>query len=211
MGGALGIFIAAVLLIAAAITAGLVWASGGITVALMAWFVFISFLLILVVLVQKPKGGGLSGAFGGGGGGAQAMMGAQTGYALTVATVTFFVAFLGLGVWLTLDMKPVSANELDATIEGLEGSATTTSDADVTVTTDEADDVSGATLEDAPEEAATDADADAETIERPDNAASEIGQNLVGEVEEALQEADAAAEEAQAAGDDEVLNAGSAE
>ena len=190
MGGALGIVIAAFVLIAAAISAGLYWASGNDpTVVLMAWFVFISFLLILVVLVQKPKGGGLSGAFGGGGGGgAQAMMGAQTGYALTIATVTFFVAFLGLGVWLTLDMKPASASTPDATITGTTTPPGATSP--VTTTTDAPEDNENVRLQGAP-----DVTGDLPE-EAPDDPAREIGSELADDVKSVTDEVETRVEQA---------------
>lgn len=63
-------------------------------------FAAVCLLMTLIILIQKPKGGGLSGAFGGAGGGQSAVFGAKTGDILTWITVSFFVAFLLLGVLL---------------------------------------------------------------------------------------------------------------
>jgi len=65
-------------------------------------FVVLCLLLSLIILIQKPRGGGLSGAFGGAGGGGQ-MFGGKAGDILTWITVTFFVAFLvvGMGLFVT--------------------------------------------------------------------------------------------------------------
>ena len=68
-------------------------------------FVLTCFFMMLVILIQKPKGGGLSGAFGGAGGSAQAAFGAKTGDLLTMITIGFFVAFLGLAIGLVYAIR----------------------------------------------------------------------------------------------------------
>lgn len=70
-------------------------------------FVIVSVLMILIVLMQRPQGGGLSGAFGASSDGAgQTAFGAKTGDALTLATVTIFILFLGFAVALNYTMRP---------------------------------------------------------------------------------------------------------
>lgn len=77
-------------------------------------FLVASVALIIIILVQRPQGGGLSTAFGGSGaGGGETAFGGRTGDALTVATVTAFVLFLGLAMGLNVVdnqlIKPASA------------------------------------------------------------------------------------------------------
>lgn len=77
-------------------------------------FLVASVALIIIILVQRPQGGGLSTAFGGSGaGGGETAFGGRTGDALTVATVTAFVLFLGLAMGLNVVdnqlLKPASA------------------------------------------------------------------------------------------------------
>lgn len=77
-------------------------------------FLIASVCLVLIILVQRPQGGGLSTAFGGSGaGGGETAFGGRTGDALTVATVTAFVLFLGLAMGLNVVdnqlLKPASA------------------------------------------------------------------------------------------------------
>lgn len=74
------------------------------------FFVAISVLMILFVLIQRPKGGGLSGAFGGAGGGSTAVFGAKTGDILTWLTVSFFVIFLLLGIFLNFATQAANKN-----------------------------------------------------------------------------------------------------
>ncbi len=74
---------------------------------LAGWFVIVSVFMMLVILIQKPKGGGLSGAFGGAGGSDTSFVGAKVGDVLTLVTVSFFVAFIGLAMLLTWTINPV--------------------------------------------------------------------------------------------------------
>lgn len=68
---------------------------------LLAFFGFISLLLIGVVMIQKGRGGGLASAFGGGSGTATAF-GSKTGDVLTWATSVIFGIFLLLAIVLNL-------------------------------------------------------------------------------------------------------------
>jgi len=95
--GALGV----VLLIIVGIFTLLWWLSGGWSVPLMAFFIFVCLILIGLILIQKPKGGGLAGAFGGAGG-VQDVLGSKAGDQLTWATCVLFVFFISLGIALTL-------------------------------------------------------------------------------------------------------------
>ncbi len=66
-------------------------------------FIVVSAIMVLVILVQRPQGGGLAGAFGGAGGaGTETVFGGRVGDALTYATVTAFVIWLGLAIALNL-------------------------------------------------------------------------------------------------------------
>ncbi len=66
-------------------------------------FILISAGMVLIILVQRPQGGGLAGAFGGAGGaGTETVFGGRVGDALTYATVTAFVLYLGLAIALNL-------------------------------------------------------------------------------------------------------------
>ena len=64
-------------------------------------FAIVAVAMILIILVQRPQGGGLVGAFGGAGG-TETVFGGRVGDALTYATVTAFVLFLGLAIALNL-------------------------------------------------------------------------------------------------------------
>ncbi len=68
---------------------------------LVVLFIPLCLLLCLMILIQKPRGGGLTSAFGGAGGGQQ-MFGGKSGDILTWITVSFFAAFIFLGVLLVL-------------------------------------------------------------------------------------------------------------
>jgi preprotein translocase subunit SecG len=66
-------------------------------------FAVVAVAMILIILVQRPQGGGLVGAFGGASaGGTETVFGGRVGDALTYATVTAFVLFLGLAITLNL-------------------------------------------------------------------------------------------------------------
>jgi preprotein translocase subunit SecG len=79
---------------------------------LVVGFIVISLMMILTVLIQRPTGGGLSGAFGSSSEGAgQTAFGARTGDALTVATVTMFIVFLGFAIGLNFAVTPPTAAE----------------------------------------------------------------------------------------------------
>lgn len=73
-------------------------------------FIIVAVVMIGVILVQRPQGGGLASAFGGAGGGStDTAFGGRTGDALTMATVSLFVVFLGLALALNLlDGPPVA-------------------------------------------------------------------------------------------------------
>lgn len=76
---------------------------------LVVGFLFVSVVMILIVLIQRPQGGGLSGAFGAGGGSAgQTAFGARTGDALTIATITIFILYLLVAVFLNYAIVPPS-------------------------------------------------------------------------------------------------------
>ena len=73
-------------------------------------FIVVATVMIFVILVQRPQGGGLASAFGGAGGGAtDTAFGGRTGDALTVATVSLFLLFLGLALALNLLDNPPTA------------------------------------------------------------------------------------------------------
>ena len=78
---------------------------------LVVGFLFISIVMILIVLIQRPQGGGLSGAFGAGGGGSagQTAFGARTGDALTISTITIFVLYLLVAIFLNYAIAPPTA------------------------------------------------------------------------------------------------------
>ena len=80
-------------------------------------FAVVSVVLVLIILVQRPQGGGLAGAFGGAGGaGAETVFGGRVGDALTYATVTAFVVYLGLAIALSyLDETARSGSSPSAT------------------------------------------------------------------------------------------------
>lgn len=66
-------------------------------------FMLVSLAMVLIILVQRPSGGGLAGAFGGAGGsGSDTVFGGRVGDALTWATVTAFVLYLGFAIALNL-------------------------------------------------------------------------------------------------------------
>ena len=66
-------------------------------------FIVVSATMVLIILVQRPQGGGLAGAFGGAGGtAAETVFGGRVGDALTYATVTAFVLYVGLAITLNL-------------------------------------------------------------------------------------------------------------
>ncbi len=66
-------------------------------------FAMVALVMILIILVQRPQGGGLAGAFGGAGGSStETVFGGRVGDALTYATVTAFVIYLGLAISLNL-------------------------------------------------------------------------------------------------------------
>jgi preprotein translocase subunit SecG len=66
-------------------------------------FALVALVMILIILVQRPQGGGLAGAFGGAGGSStETVFGGRVGDALTYATVTAFVIYLGLAISLNL-------------------------------------------------------------------------------------------------------------
>ncbi len=66
-------------------------------------FVLVSLAMVLIILVQRPSGGGLAGAFGGAGGsGSDTVFGGRVGDALTWATVSAFVLYLGCAIALNL-------------------------------------------------------------------------------------------------------------
>ncbi len=79
-------------------------------------FALVALVMILIILVQRPQGGGLAGAFGGAGGSStETVFGGRVGDALTYATVTAFVLYLGLAI---------SLNLLDTTVAPAGGPAT---------------------------------------------------------------------------------------
>ena len=85
-------------------------------------FAMVALVMILIILVQRPQGGGLAGAFGGAGGSStETVFGGRVGDALTYATVTAFVIYLGLAISLNLlDSTAASAggatsSQLDTT------------------------------------------------------------------------------------------------
>ncbi len=66
-------------------------------------FAIVALAMTLIILVQRPQGGGLAGAFGGAGGSStETVFGGRVGDALTYATVTAFVVYLGLAISLNL-------------------------------------------------------------------------------------------------------------
>ncbi len=66
-------------------------------------FALVAVVMILIILVQRPQGGGLAGAFGGAGGSStETVFGGRVGDALTYATVSAFVIYLGLAIALNL-------------------------------------------------------------------------------------------------------------
>lgn len=66
-------------------------------------FAIVALVMILIILVQRPQGGGLAGAFGGAGGSStETVFGGRVGDALTYATVTAFVVYIGLAIALNL-------------------------------------------------------------------------------------------------------------
>jgi preprotein translocase subunit SecG len=66
-------------------------------------FALVAVVMVLIILVQRPQGGGLAGAFGGAGGSStETVFGGRVGDALTYATVTAFVLYLGLAISLNL-------------------------------------------------------------------------------------------------------------
>ena len=66
-------------------------------------FALVALVMTLIILVQRPQGGGLAGAFGGAGGSStETVFGGRVGDALTYATVTAFVIYLGLAISLNL-------------------------------------------------------------------------------------------------------------
>lgn len=69
-------------------------------------FLIVSALMVLTVLIQRPAGGGLSGAFGSGAGSGQTAFGAKTGDALTIATISVFIAYLIIAVVLNFGTRP---------------------------------------------------------------------------------------------------------
>jgi protein translocase SecG subunit len=73
---------------------------------LVALFVIISVMMMLIVLIQRPQGGGLSEAFGSASGSGHTAFGAKTGDALTYATITIFVVFIGFAIGLNYIVKP---------------------------------------------------------------------------------------------------------
>ncbi|MBL8747107.1 MAG: preprotein translocase subunit SecG [Phycisphaerae bacterium] len=73
---------------------------------LVALFVIVSVMMMLIVLIQRPQGGGLSEAFGSASGSGHTAFGAKTGDALTYATITIFVVFIGFAVGLNYIVKP---------------------------------------------------------------------------------------------------------
>src|SRR5262245_2008508 len=92
------------------------WSNVWIVLAIL-FFLFLSVLLMLAVLIQKPQGGGLAGAFGSGAGSGQTAFGANTGDALTVATIAIFVVWLLCAVGLNYGMRPASATPVPAAID----------------------------------------------------------------------------------------------
>lgn len=76
---------------------------------LVALFVIVSVMMMLIVLIQRPQGGGLSEAFGSASGSGHTAFGAKTGDALTYATITIFVIFIGFAVGLNYIVKPPAA------------------------------------------------------------------------------------------------------
>ncbi len=71
-----------------------------VTNILVVLFLIVCVLMILTVLIQRPMGGGLAGAFGSGAGSGQTAFGTKTGDALTIATITMFVIYLGFAIGL---------------------------------------------------------------------------------------------------------------
>ncbi len=66
-------------------------------------FAIVALVMVLIILVQRPQGGGLAGAFGGAGGSStETVFGGRVGDALTYATVTAFVIYIGLAISLNL-------------------------------------------------------------------------------------------------------------
>lgn len=77
---------------------------------LVAVFVIVSVMMMLIVLIQRPQGGGLSEAFGSSSGSGHTAFGAKTGDALTLATITIFILFLGFAIGLNYVVKPPLAS-----------------------------------------------------------------------------------------------------
>jgi preprotein translocase subunit SecG len=91
---------------------------------LVALFVIISVMMMLIVLIQRPQGGGLSEAFGSASGSGHTAFGAKTGDALTYATITIFVVFIGFAIGLNYIVKPPVA-ALPASGQVVSGTTTT--------------------------------------------------------------------------------------
>jgi len=87
-------------------------------------FLLVCVLLILTILIQKPQGGGLSGAFGSSAGSGQTAFGAKTGDALTVLTITVFVAYIGLAIGLNFLQRPVKIDPNAPLIQAVPGTDT---------------------------------------------------------------------------------------
>ncbi len=84
---------------------------------LVALFVIVSVMMMLIVLIQRPQGGGLTEAFGSASGSGHTAFGAKTGDALTYATITIFVVFIGMAVGLNYIVKPPMAVDAAAVVE----------------------------------------------------------------------------------------------
>lgn len=85
-------------------------------------FMLVSLAMVLIILVQRPSGGGLAGAFGGAGGsGSDTVFGGRVGDALTWATVSAFVLYLGFAIALNLldNVDPAGATTVNNTSSSL--------------------------------------------------------------------------------------------
>lgn len=109
----IGIGIAIIVAILAALATGLYFIFGTVGV-LLVFFLVVCIFMMGIILIQKPRGGGLSGAFGGAGGSSQAVFGSRVGDVLTWITVGCFIAFLGLAVGLTYAVRPPESEILNS-------------------------------------------------------------------------------------------------
>ena len=102
-------------------------------------FIAVSAVMVLIILVQRPQGGGLAGAFGGtGGAGTETVFGGRVGDALTYATITAFVVYVGLAITLNLldDTAPAAPPPAAAAATAPPATTRPSTDGATTTTTD---------------------------------------------------------------------------